>query len=173
MSSSQGPPDARDLQGPSDARRRREGLNDLGRFVDAQERIYAQARAELAAGRKRSHWMWFIFPQLRGLGHSPTSREFGIASLEEARAYLAHPLLGARLLECTQLVDAVEDRTAREIFGSPDDLKFRSCMTLFAEASGHGEVFESALRKWVSVTPGRSSCCGADAARWPPRTAIT
>lgn len=147
MSRSRRPPDARDPQGPPDVRRR-EGLNDLKRFVDAQERVYPEARAELATGRKRSHWMWFIFPQLRGLGHSPTSREFGIASLEEARAYLAHPLLGARLLECTQLVAAVEGRTAREIFGSPDDLKFRSCMTLFADASDHDEMFESALRKY-------------------------
>jgi uncharacterized protein (DUF1810 family) len=105
---------------------------DLGRFVAAQETVYARVCAELAAGRKRSHWMWFIFPQLRGLGSSPTAQRFGLGSLEEVRAYLAHPLLGARLRECTALVNDLEEVTAESIFGYPDNLKFRSCMTLFA-----------------------------------------
>lgn len=103
----------------------------LERFVAAQEPVIAAVRAELAAGRKRSHWMWFIFPQLQALGRSETARHYGLASLAEARAYLAHPLLGARLVECTGLVLAISGRTAHEIFASPDDLKFRSSMTLF------------------------------------------
>jgi uncharacterized protein (DUF1810 family) len=106
----------------------------LARFLEAQGRVYAQVRAELIAGRKRSHWMWFIFPQLAGLGSSPTARYYAIGSLREARAYLTHPALGPRLRECTQLVLAVEGRTVAEIFGYPDDLKFRSSMTLFARA---------------------------------------
>jgi uncharacterized protein (DUF1810 family) len=109
---------------------------NLRRFVEAQDPLFARARAELTAGRKRSHWMWFIFPQLQGLGSSPTARHYAIASVEEARAYLAHPLLGARLRECTQLVNRIEGRTIAEIFGYPDHLKFRSCMTLFAHAGG-------------------------------------
>jgi uncharacterized protein (DUF1810 family) len=121
---------------------------DLQRFVDAQNRVYAEVRSELESGRKRTHWMWFIFPQIRGLGHSPTSQRFGISSLEEARAYLQHPLLGSRLRECTRLVQSVEGMTAHQIFGSPDDLKFRSCMTLFAQASVHDSEFEAALRKY-------------------------
>jgi len=108
----------------------------LGRFIAAQQPQYAQVCAELAAGRKRTHWMWFIFPQLRGLGSSPTAQHFGLGSLDEARAYLAHPLLGARLRECTALVNAVRDATADAIFGYPDNLKFRSSMTLFACAAG-------------------------------------
>src|SRR3954468_2011135 len=104
---------------------------DLQRFLDAQASTYAAAHAELQAGRKRSHWMWYIFPQIRGLGSSPTSRHFAIASREEAAAYLAHPVLGARLRDCTQLVNAVQGRTAYQIFGDPDCMKFQSCMTLF------------------------------------------
>ena len=127
-------------------------MNDprgLERFVAAQEPVYTRVRAELEAGRKRTHWMWFIFPQLRGLGESPTSRRFAIASLAEARAYLAHPVLGPRLLECTRLVNAVEGRTLSEVFGFPDDLKFRSCMTLFAAAGGpQRALFDAALRKY-------------------------
>jgi uncharacterized protein (DUF1810 family) len=122
---------------------------DLERFVEAQEPLYAQVRAELAAGRKRTHWMWFVFPQLRGLGESPTSRRFGIGSLAEARGYLGHPLLGPRLLECTRLVNAIEGRALEEIFGFPDELKFRSCMTLFAAAGGaHAGQFDAALHKY-------------------------
>jgi uncharacterized protein (DUF1810 family) len=120
---------------------------DLERYVSAHEGVYAQVCAELAAGRKASHWMWFIFPQLRGLGSSPTAQHYAISSLAEARAYLAHPLLGARLRECTRLVNCVEGRSARAIFGSPDDLKFRSCMTLFVRAGG-GSPFEEALARY-------------------------
>jgi uncharacterized protein (DUF1810 family) len=108
---------------------------DLERYVRAQEGVYARACAELAAGRKASHWMWFIFPQLRGLGSSPTAQHYAIASLAQARHYLAHPLLGERLLETARLVNRIEGRSARAIFGYPDDLKFRSCMTLFAHAA--------------------------------------
>ncbi|HYC09103.1 MAG TPA: DUF1810 domain-containing protein [Steroidobacteraceae bacterium] len=108
---------------------------DLGRFVLAQEPVFERVCAELAAGSKHSHWMWFVFPQLRGLGSSATAQRFAIGSLEEARAYLAHRLLGERLRECTRLVNGVEGRSARAIFGYPDYLKFRSCMTLFAYAA--------------------------------------
>src|SRR5690349_22189636 len=100
----------------------------LQRFVDAQESIYANVVEELRAGRKRSHWMWFVFPQLRGLGSSPTAVRFGISSIDEARAYLAHDLLGARLRECAALVAAIEGRSAQDVFGRPDDLKLRSSM---------------------------------------------
>ena len=117
-------------------------------FVSAQQPVYDHVLAELAAGRKRSHWMWFIFPQLAGLGHSEMAQRFGIASIEEARLYLAHPLLGARLRQCTGLVNAITGRTAAQVFGRPDDLKFRSSMTLFAAAADEQEVFETALRKF-------------------------
>lgn len=109
---------------------------DLARFVDAQDRVYPTVLAELRAGRKRSHWIWFVFPQLRGLGHSPTAHRFGIASSAEAQAYLGHPVLHARLDECARALLAHTDRTAREILGHPDDLKVRSSMTLFARAGG-------------------------------------
>jgi uncharacterized protein (DUF1810 family) len=125
----------------------------LQRFLDAQKSVFTRVRAELAAGRKQSHWMWFIFPQLLGLGSSPAARRYAIASVEEARAYLAHPVLGARLRECTQLVNGVEGRTIEEIFGYPDHLKFRSCMTLFACAAGEagdGPLFREALRKYFA-----------------------
>ena len=120
---------------------------DLQRFVDAQRSVYPQVRAELAAGCKRSHWMWFVFPQLKGLGRSATAQHYGIASRAEAQAYWAHPLLGPRLRECTELVLAVDGSSAQEIFGPPDDLKFRSCMTLFAQATGE-PVFTRALEKY-------------------------
>jgi uncharacterized protein (DUF1810 family) len=120
---------------------------DLGRFVQAQERVYARVLEELGAGLKRSHWMWFIFPQIAGLGSSPTSQRYAIGGAEEARAYLAHPVLGARLRECTQKVLNVQGRGASEIFGYPDDLKLRSCMTLFAAVSPPGSVFERVLAK--------------------------
>jgi uncharacterized protein (DUF1810 family) len=125
----------------------------LQRFLDAQESVFTRVRAELAAGRKTSHWMWFIFPQLLGLGSSPTARRYAIASVAEARAYLEHPVLGARLRECTQRVNGVEGRTIEEIFGYPDHLKFRSCMTLFACAAGEagdGPLFREALRKYFA-----------------------
>jgi uncharacterized protein (DUF1810 family) len=126
---------------------------DLERFVTAQSAVYDDVRRELGAGRKTSHWMWFIFPQISGLGSSPTARRFAISSRAEAQAYLRHPVLGQRLEECTRLVNAVVGRTVHEIFGYPDDLKFRSSMTLFAEASGHAEPYETALRKYFAGEP--------------------
>ena len=121
--------------------------HELSRFVEAQEGVYEEALAELRRGRKTSHWMWFVFPQLVGLGRSGMARRYGISSLEEARAYLDHPLLGSRLRECTGAVVAVPDRTAHQIFGSPDDLKLRSCMTLFAQAGDDG-CFREALERF-------------------------
>ena len=117
------------------------------RFVSAQAPVYATVLAELSAGQKQSHWMWFIFPQLGALGRSPTAKFYGLAGLDDAQAYLAHEVLGPRLVECTGLVNAVSGRSAHEIFGSPDDLKFRSSVTLFRLAGG-GEVFETALAKY-------------------------
>jgi uncharacterized protein (DUF1810 family) len=129
----------------------------LARFLEAQQRVYAQVRAELTAGRKAGHWMWFIFPQLAGLGSSTTARHYAIDSLEEARAYLAHPVLGERLRECTRLVLQVAGATVAEIFGYPDDLKFRSCMTLFAraadEARPEDRVFDEALGRCFAGEP--------------------
>ena len=122
--------------------------HNLQRFVEAQESTYVQALRELPEGRKRSHWMWFIFPQLRGLGHSAMAYEYGIASRAEAVAYLEHPVLGARLRECTRAVNGVEGRSALEIFGSPDDLKFRSSMTLFAQVTAHNAEFTDALARY-------------------------
>jgi uncharacterized protein (DUF1810 family) len=121
---------------------------DLGRFLQAQEAIYAGALQELRAGQKRSHWMWFIFPQIEGLGVSSTARHYAIKSVDEARAYLAHPVLGARLLECTRAVNALEGRSLSRIFGTPDDLKFRSSMTLFEIVAGAGSDFSGALDKY-------------------------
>jgi uncharacterized protein (DUF1810 family) len=121
---------------------------NLGRFVEAQAPVYDRALAELKAGRKQSHWMWFVFPQIAGLGHSPMAQHYAIQNLAEARAYLAHPLLGARLRECAQAVLDVEGKTAHEIFGSPDDLKFRSSMTLFAHAAPDEKLFRAALEKY-------------------------
>jgi uncharacterized protein (DUF1810 family) len=120
----------------------------LSRFVEAQEPVFAEVVAELSAGRKTSHWMWFVFPQIEGLGHSSTARHYAIKSLDEAKAYLQHPVLGPRLRECTRLVNAVRSRTAAEIFGYPDDLKFRSSMTLFAHATAENEEFLDALRRY-------------------------
>jgi uncharacterized protein (DUF1810 family) len=121
---------------------------NLDRFVSAQSGVYAQVLAELSEGRKRSHWIWFIFPQMKGLGRSAQSEYYGIGSLAEASAYARHPLLGARLIECTQLVNRVEGRTIGEILGSPDDLKFRSAMTLFSRAAEEATVFDEALAKY-------------------------
>lgn len=126
---------------------------NLDRFVTAQAPVIASVRQELAAGRKRTHWMWFIFPQLRGLGRSETARFYGIASLAEAQAYLAHPELGDRLVECTRLVNSVTGRTAHEVFGSPDDMKFHSSMTLFAHADPEQEVFRTALQSYFAGQP--------------------
>jgi uncharacterized protein (DUF1810 family) len=117
-------------------------------FVEAQEPVYEQVRRELRAGRKESHWMWFVFPQIAGLGQSPMSRRFAISSLEEASAYLAHPVLGPRLKECATLALEVEDKSAPDIFGPVDAVKFRSSMTLFAKAAPGGSVFEQCLEKF-------------------------
>ena len=121
---------------------------DLKRFVDAQAPVYRSVVDELRGGRKRSHWMWFVFPQLRGLGSSPMAARYGISSLEEARAYLRHDVLGPRLHECTQLVNQVQGRSIAEIFGSPDDLKLCSSMTLFARATDDNQDFVAVLTKY-------------------------
>lgn len=121
---------------------------DLQRFVDAQAPVYAAALAELQAGLKRSHWMWFVFPQLAGLGSSAMAQRYAISSLAEAQAYLAHPLLGPRLRTCVEAVNAVPGRSAHDIFGSPDDLKFRSSLTLFAAAADDPRLFEDALGRY-------------------------
>jgi uncharacterized protein (DUF1810 family) len=117
-------------------------------FVTAQDPVYAAVLAELVAGQKRTHWMWFIFPQLRALGRSERAIRYGLADLDEAKAYLAHSVLGARLNECTRLVNGIEDRTAHAIFGSPDDMKFRSSMTLFSRAAPKEPAFRAALEKY-------------------------
>lgn len=127
----------------------------LERFLTAQDRIYQRVLSELRAGQKMSHWMWFIFPQIRGLGRSPISLEYAISSRDEARAYLQHPLLGPRLKECTQLVLQAEGRSALEIFGEPDDVKFRSSMTLFANVCSDDDIFERALQKYFAGIPDR------------------
>ncbi len=121
---------------------------DLQRFVDAQQRVYPGVLDELRAGRKRSHWIWFIFPQIAGLGSSPTAVHFAISSLEEARAYLAHEVLGPRLHECTQLVNELEGPSIEQIFGTPDDLKVRSSMTLFTRATPDNHDFVALLGKY-------------------------
>jgi uncharacterized protein (DUF1810 family) len=126
-------------------------MNDpfhLQRFVDAQNRLYERACTELRNGQKASHWMWFIFPQLRGLGHSQMAAKFAIASRKEAEAYLEHPILGPRLAECTRLVNLIDGREISEIFGYPDDLKFRSSMTLFASVAPENQIFAEALKKY-------------------------
>lgn len=126
---------------------------DLARFVQAQDPVMARVRRELGEGRKLSHWMWFVFPQLTGLGRSAIARHYSIGSLAEAQAYLAHPALGRRLVECTELVNRVEGRSAHQVFGSPDDLKFHSSMTLFALAQPGEPVFREALDKYFGGAP--------------------
>jgi uncharacterized protein (DUF1810 family) len=124
-------------------------MNDgLDRFVSAQAGVYADALAELDQGRKRTHWMWFVFPQIAGLGHSPTARRYAITSLDEARAYLAHPVLGPRLEESARAVLAIDGKSAEDIFGYPDDLKLRSSMTLFARAADDPGVFQAVLDRY-------------------------
>ena len=120
----------------------------LQRFVDAQQPIYEAVLSELRAGRKRSHWMWFIFPQISGLGHSSTAQTFAVSSLAEAAAYLAHPILGPRLRECAGLVAGIKGRSVDEIFDGPDDLKFHSSMTLFARAAPRESIFAACLEKY-------------------------
>ena len=121
----------------------------------AQDSIYRRVLSELQAGTKMGHWMWFIFPQVRGLGRSPTSIEYAISSRDEAQAYLQHPVLGPRLKECTQLVLNVNGRSATDIFGTPDDIKFRSSMTLFAQVSRDDDIFHRALQKYFEGGPDR------------------
>ena len=134
-------PNAKDSPRPDDP-------HDLNRFVRAQETVYERALSELRSGRKRTHWMWYIFPQIDGLAFSSTSEFYAIKSLAEATAYLDHPILGPRLLECAEAVLGVAGRSAREILGSPDDLKLRSCATLFACVSAPGSVFDRLLEKY-------------------------
>jgi uncharacterized protein (DUF1810 family) len=129
---------------------------DLQRFVDAQAPVYPRVLAELRHGQKQSHWMWFIFPQFAGLGHSPMARRFALSSREEATAYLGHRVLGPRLRECTEIVNAIEGRTIREILGSPDELKFGSSMTLFAAISSEPE-FAAAIAKFYGGTPDQKT----------------
>lgn len=128
-------------------------LYNLQRFVDAQAPVFEQVCKELRAGQKRSHWMWFVFPQLKGLGHSSMARHFGIDSRDEALAYLQHPLLGPRLRDCTQLVLLIDNQTINDIFGYPDDLKFHSSMTLFAAVAANEQVFANALNKYFAGQP--------------------
>jgi uncharacterized protein (DUF1810 family) len=123
---------------------------DLQRFIDAQASVMPRVEAELRAGRKSSHWMWFVFPQMRGLGHSAMAQRYGIASLDEARAYLAHPVLGERLHHCCDLVLAAQGASAHDIFGSPDDSKFRSSLTLFSRAAPQEPVFGDCLRQYYN-----------------------
>ena len=127
----------------------------LQRFLDAQDPVYHQVRAELRDGRKTSHWMWFIFPQLRGLGSSPTADYYAISSQAEAEAYVKHPILGERIAECARLVNAVEGLTIDQIFGYPDNLKFRSSVTLFAAIFPENQVFKYALAKYFAGEPDR------------------
>lgn len=126
---------------------------NLSRFTEAQERVYGVVLRELRNGRKRTHWMWFVFPQIDGLGYSTTAKHYAIKSKEEASAYLDHPVLGPRLVECAEAILAVEGRSASEIFGYPDDLKLRSSMTLFAAAAGHESIFSRVLEKFFDNTP--------------------
>ena len=127
--------------------------HDLGRFVEAQAPVFDRVLRELAAGRKESHWMWFVFPQIAGLGHSPMAQRFAIASLAEAKAYDRHALLGARLAQCTDLVNRIEGRSIVSILGRPDDLKFRSSMTLFARAAADTGRYLAALDKYFESKP--------------------
>lgn len=132
------------------------GMNDpfdLQRFVRAQDSVYPSVLAELRAGRKRTHWIWFIFPQLKGLGFSQMATAYGIASRKEAEAYLDHPILGPRLRECTALVNLIENRPISQIFGYPDDLKFRSSMTLFGAVTTDHQDFNDAVRKYFAGEP--------------------
>ena len=147
--------------------------HDLARFVEAQRGSYERALAEITSGRKGSHWMWYVFPQLAGLGVSATSRQYAIASLAEAEAYLRHELLGPRLVACANAALAVEGGSAREIFGSPDDLKLRSSATLFAQVSAAGSVFHRLLDKYFGGEPDQATlrliaASGASSARRDP-----
>ena len=126
---------------------------NLQRFIEAQGPVIEEVKRELRAGRKRSHWMWFVFPQMEGLGRSQMAQRYAISSREEAEAYLAHSILGPRLRECTEIVNAVEGRSANDIFGSPDDLKFRSSMTLFERVADDSTPFRTALERYYDTEP--------------------
>ncbi len=130
-----------------------EDIYNLRRFVKAQDGVYPEVLAELRAGQKRSHWMWFIFPQIRGLGQSDMARRFAISGRPEAEAYLGHDVLGARLMQCTRIVAGLAGRNAQQIFGYPDDLKFRSSMTLFMCATRGNRIFRDALEKYFGGKP--------------------
>lgn len=121
---------------------------NLKRFLDAQDPVYERVLGELRSGRKTTHWMWFVFPQIEGLGSSPMAQRYAISGREEAAAYAAHPVLGARLRECTTAVNELEGRSAHDVFGSPDDLKFRSCMTLFSRCAAEPRPFRETLEKY-------------------------
>jgi uncharacterized protein (DUF1810 family) len=139
----------------------------LQRFVDAQQPVYETVLGELRTGRKRTHWMWFIFPQVAGLGHSAMADKFALSSLDEAVAYLAHSVLGRRLRECTMLVAGVEGRSIAEIFGHPDDMKFRSSMTLFSQAAPEEPIFAACLQKYFGGEPDPQTLAIANRARRP------
>ena len=147
-------------------------IHNLARFVSAQEHVIDRVFDELRSGRKRSHWMWFVFPQIEGLGHSAMARQYAIGSLAEARAYLEHPALGLRLIEATQIVNMLDAESATAVFGSPDDMKFRSSMTLFAAAATDAAPFRRALDRYFG---GKSDSAtldrlrGADGAAAKPR----
>ncbi len=130
---------------------------NLQRFLDAQRRVYEQAEHELRAGRKQSHWMWFIFPQIKGLGHSAMAQKYAISSVAEAKAYLDHPLLGPRLRTCTQLVTNISGPSIEDIFGYPDYRKFQSSMSLFASVTDENQVFEDALQKYFRAEYDRQT----------------
>jgi uncharacterized protein (DUF1810 family) len=130
---------------------------NLERFVEAQTGVYKEVVAELRAGRKQSHWMWFIFPQIAGLGRSAMAQKFAVASADEAAAYLSHPLLGARLRECSALVAAIDDKDIDDIFGAPDNLKFHSSMTLFAEIAPDEAVFQDCINKYFDGRPDEAT----------------
>lgn len=134
-----------------------EDPHNLARFVSAQQPVYAQALEELREGRKRSHWMWFIFPQIEGLGHSAMAQRYAVSGRPEAEAYLAHPLLGERLRDCTEAMLSHKDRSAHAIFGSPDDLKFHSSMTLFDAVSKKGSAFGQALLQFYGGKPDEAT----------------
>jgi uncharacterized protein (DUF1810 family) len=131
--------------------------HNLERFVEAQEPVIERVKDELRAGRKRTHWMWFVFPQVAGLGSSRTATRYAIASEEEASAYLAHPVLGPRLRECTEILNGIEGRSAHDIFGSPDDLKFRSSMTLFDAVAADPAPFRTALERYYDGDPDQQT----------------
>ncbi len=125
-------------------------MNNLNRFLEAQEDDYAKALSEIRAGRKRSHWMWYIFPQIAGLGFSPTSKFYAIKDISEAEEYLEHPILGERLIEISNALLQIKDKTAHEIFGSPDNMKLKSSMTLFAALDKTNPVFQKVLDKYFN-----------------------